>query len=313
MNNNNIKEIQFGFILKNHFAQILKAFYKNVWIDIKSLPKWIWPILAISCLISAFFSFFSFQNLAFEFPNFIFVNIDHSSQTQRIVMKILFVIQIFFTTVSIFNVVLIVYGKQSGWFWGAVGYLFFGLSAIPFGFGSVAMSSLFFVIWIQIFGSFWWSAKQIKYPEHNVIMTKLKWYHCVIYLITLALLFILFYEIVPYFEYYVCGDKYPYIIDKKIGQTGWKHAWPIQVPRFLDAFCGAGNIVDVVATVFCFKINWILWGILDCFQIALFVELNGNGIDYNYFILYIIYILYSVYGVYIWYFKNDYHYRDILF
>lgn len=309
----NNSDLQFHSILKNHFQKIIKSFYCYIWIDIKSLPKWIWYLLFFTLIVSTFFSFFNFQKLTFQFPNFLLSLADDKQKLKLLIMKVLYILQIIFTLISIFNLILISFGKQSGWFWGSLGYLFFGLSAIPFGYGSVAMASIFFIVWLQFFGSLWWSAKKIKYPHYSMVIAKLKFRYLIIYLLLFAGLFILFYEIVPYFTYYVCHNKYHYLIDKKIGIKKWNHKWAIQIPRSLDALSGAGNIVNVLATIFIFKINWILWCLLDCCQVALFFKLNGNGINYNYFVLYLIFILYSLYGTYIWYFKNDFYLETILF
>ena len=262
-------------------------------------------------LFTIFFSFFNFTTLSFQFPGFL--NDLVKSQKQLLAMKILYTFQIPFTTIAFFNVVLLSFGKQSAWFWGAVGYLFFGLSAIPFGYGSIAMGSLFFVVWIEIFGSFWWSAKQFKYPQEEMVISKLKISYCVLLFLLFALLFALFYEMVPYFTYYVLGNKYGYIIDKNIGITSWTHAWAIQLPRFIDAFCGAGNVICAIATTFILRMNWILWIIVNVLQAILFCEINGQGINWNLFILNIIYVFYSLYSIYIWYCNNNFCIKKYLF
>jgi nicotinamide mononucleotide transporter len=157
---------------------------------------------------------------------------------------------------NVLNVVLVIHGKISSYFWGILGAILYGSYSLAYGYAGDAQLFIFFYLPMQFIGILIWSNALDNRSTTRVKSLKLAgWFIVICLSLILACLF--FYEI-PFFSKYLTGK---YLFENLL------------IPHLLDAITNALSVVGQCLLIFCYWEQYIFWA---CVNLILIVMYSGK-------------------------------------
>jgi nicotinamide mononucleotide transporter len=154
---------------------------------------------------------------------------------------------------NVLNVVLVIHGKISAYFWGITGAILYGTYAFAYGYVGDAQLFVFFFLPMQFVGIYIWSKELDKQSRTRVKSLKLiNWILIFILGVILAVLF--FYEI-PLFSKYLTSM---YLFEERF------------LPHILDATTNALSVIGQFLLIACYWEQYIIWTIVNLMLIVMY-------------------------------------------
>ena len=157
---------------------------------------------------------------------------------------------------NVLNVVLVIHGKISSYFWGILGAILYGSYAFAFGYIGDAQLFIFFYLPMQFVGIFVWSKALDNKSTTRV--KSLKFTGWLLLLVFSALLAGLFFYEIPYFS--KC------LTSKYFFETRF-------VPHLLDAMTNGLSVIGQCLLILCYWEQYIIW---TCVNLMLIVMYSGK-------------------------------------
>lgn len=166
---------------------------------------------------------------------------------------------------------------------GIINCITFGLYAFAYGYVGNFQLNIMYFLPLQFDGLYVWN-KDIKVKNLNILQ-KIGFTY-----LSLVLWFIFYFEI-PSFTKFVTNQEYLYEYNI--------------LARFLDSGTTSLSIIAQYLLINKYYENWIIWIIINIFQIIMFSGIN-NFISINIIIMSCIYLINAFYGLYLWKYKKNY-------
>ncbi len=152
---------------------------------------------------------------------------------------------------TVLNVVLVIHGKISSYFWGITGAILYG--AYAFGYVGDAQLFLFFFLPSQFFGIYIWSKQLDNQATTRVKSLKFRGW-CYILLLSFVLIILFYYEI-PIFSKYLTSA---YLFENRF------------VPHILDAITNGLSVIGEFLLIACYWEQYIIWTFVNIMLIIMY-------------------------------------------
>ena len=154
---------------------------------------------------------------------------------------------------TVLNVVLVIHGKLSAYFWGITSAIFYG--SFAFAFGYVGDAQLFILIFLptQFVGIYIWS-KQLDSQSTTRVksLTLSGW--CLTLILSCFLITLFYYEI-PLFSKFLTSS---YLFEDRL------------LPHILDAITNGLSVVGQILLVACYWEQYIIWTVVNLMLIVMY-------------------------------------------
>jgi nicotinamide mononucleotide transporter len=247
----------------------------------KTFNKYEYLILFILCIIFIIFSFIDVT----PGNEISIISIDNNSSWQ----KTLYVVSGLASFTGILSVVLCSKEHRYTFIYGFINCLTFGIYAFAYGYAGNFQLNMFYLP-LQIWGYLQWSKNTDDTEKNNIKVLKI--HQKVIYgLVCFAFWYIFYFEIPEFTKFvtqFIIQQEYPYKYNI--------------VPRILDSGIVSISIIAQYLLIKKYYECWILWTIVNIFNIIMFSGTLGdnNFISVNIIIMTTIYQLNVFYGFYLW-------------
>lgn len=155
--------------------------------------------------------------------------------------------------INVLNVVLIIQGKISAYFWGIIGAILYGIYAFAYGYVGDAQLYVLFFLPMQFVGMYIWSNELDNQSTTRVrSLTIIGWAIVLVLCVGLGALF--FYEI-PAFSKLLTSQ---YFFETML------------VPRIFDASTNAISVVAQFLLIFCYWEQYVLWLCVNIIAIIMY-------------------------------------------
>lgn len=268
------------------FISGTKIFFKSIINDIKEIRWYQTLFLILFGILMVIFSTIDFNYLLGNRPYLLKWDNDRDAgyvYWKRVLMTLSGVAS--FT--GAFSVVLVSLGKLSSYFWGILNTILYGSAAFAYGYVGDAQLNLFFFLPLQFIGIYNWLKHQ---NDNKVSVRKLTLKTVIISVLLIGGLYPFFWWEIPAFSKLLTGYYF---------YQGNKIAFWFDVTT---------NTLSVVAQYLLnnrHREQWILWIIINCFQIAMFAGVGGFGVEFNVVCMWSFFLINSFYGLYQWYFVHE--------
>ncbi len=154
---------------------------------------------------------------------------------------------------NVLNVVLVIQGKISSYFWGIIGAILYGIYAFAYGYVGDAQLYVLFFLPMQFVGIYIWSNQLDNQSTTRVKSLKLiGWIFVIVLCVGLGFAF--FYEI-PAFSKLLTSQ---YFFESMF------------IPHILDASTNAVSVVGQFLLIFCYWEQYILWACVNVMAIIMY-------------------------------------------
>jgi nicotinamide mononucleotide transporter len=154
---------------------------------------------------------------------------------------------------NVLNVVLVIHGKMSSFFWGILGAILYGTYAFAYGYAGDAQLSVFFFLPMQFFGIYIWSKELDNQSTTRVKSLKLSgWFFTL--LLSLILVILFYYEI-PLFSKLLTQS---YLFESRF------------VPHVLDAITNGLSVIGQFLVITCYWEQYIIWTFVNIMLIVMY-------------------------------------------
>ncbi|CAF1464257.1 unnamed protein product [Adineta ricciae] len=239
------------------YIQQLKLVFQSIIPDLKSFQTWQILILLLYATFNVVFSFLDFNSIIFrDRQQSLFRWTNEYNQGTSLWRRVLLSFTGISAITNVLNVVLVIRGKMSSYFWGILGAIFYGTFAFANGYAGDAQLFVFFFLPMQFVGIHIWSKELDTKSTARVKSLKLSgWLLIILLSCTFILLF--YYEI-PMFSKLLTSK---YLFE----QT--------PVPHVLDALT---NGLSVMGQFLCIARYWEQYIIWTFVNLALIVMYSGE-------------------------------------
>lgn len=247
-----------NLFIKNYF-KTLKLVFKSIIPDLKSFKWWQALILLLFATFMVVFSVLDFNSF---FPQILKRSIlkwtNDYNDGIPLWRRILLCLSGVAAFTNVLNVVLVIQGKISSYFWGIIGAILYGVYAFAYGYvGDAQLYALFFLP-MQFVGMYIWSKELDSQSTTRVkSLSKIGWIFVIILCVGLGALF--YYEI-PAFAKLLTSQ---YFFETML------------VPHILDASTNALSVVAQFLLILCYWEQYILW---TCVNIMAIIMYSGKRV-----------------------------------
>ncbi|CAF1009536.1 unnamed protein product [Rotaria sordida] len=267
------------------YIEHLKLVFQSIVPDLKSFNWWQALLLILFATFNVVFSILDFNSF---FPN---------KQTYSILKwtndlmddvplwrRILLCLSGFAAFTNVLNVVLVIRGKISSFFWGIIGAIIYGIFSFAYGYvGDAQLYTLFFLP-MQFIGIYMWSKELDNQSTTHVKSLKLfGWIFIIILCLGLGVIF--FYEI-PAFSKLLTSH---YLFQTML------------LPHILDALTNTLSVIGQFLLIFCYWEQYIMWIIVNIISIIMYSGLLGTELNINVLLVMIMLCINSIVGLYTWF------------
>jgi nicotinamide mononucleotide transporter len=180
---------------------------------------------------------------------------------------------------GVLSVVLASKEHKYTYIFGIVNCITFGLYTFAYGYAGNFQLNIIYFLPLQFHGFYKWNKGIDLEVKALTIIEKIKYtYLCFIF-------WYIFYFEIPGFTKFVTQQEYPYETNV--------------LARVLDSGCTSLSIIAQYLLINKYYETWILWSIVNIFQIIMFSGIN-DFISVNIIIMTCIYQLNAFYGLYLW-------------
>ena len=155
--------------------------------------------------------------------------------------------------INVLNVVLVIQGKISAYFWGIIGAILYGIFAFAYGYVGDAQLYVLFFLPMQFVGIYVWS-KQLD-TESTTRVRSLKIIGWILVVVLCVGLGAVFYYEIPAFSKLLTSQYF--FADK-------------QIPHILDAVTNAISVVGQFLLILCYWEQYILWLCVNIIAIIMY-------------------------------------------
>ncbi|CAF2499604.1 unnamed protein product [Rotaria sp. Silwood2] len=236
------------------YIKLLKLVFQSIIPDLKSFNWWQTLILILFAAFNVVFSVLDFNSF---FPNkqkySILKLINDYHDGVPLWRRILLCLSGVAAFTNVLNVVLVIRGKISSYFWGIIGAIIYG--AFSFGYGYVGDAQLYALVFLpmQFVGIYMWSRELDNQATTRVKSLKLiGWIFIILLCIGLGAVF--FYEI-PAFSKLLTSQ---YLFETML------------LPHILDALTNALSVVAQFLLIFCYWEQYLMWIIVNIMSIIMY-------------------------------------------
>ncbi|CAF2881616.1 unnamed protein product [Rotaria sp. Silwood2] len=236
------------------YIKLLKLVFQSIIPDLKSFNWWQTLILILFAAFNVVFSVLDFNSF---FPNkqkySILKLINDYHDGVPLWRRILLCLSGVAAFTNVLNVVLVIRGKISSYFWGIIGAIIYG--AFSFGYGYVGDAQLYALVFLpmQFVGIYMWSRELDNQATTRVKSLKLiGWIFIILLCIGLGAVF--FYEI-PAFSKLLTSQ---YLFETML------------LPHILDALTNALSVVGQFLLIFCYWEQYLMWIIVNIMSIIMY-------------------------------------------
>ncbi len=154
---------------------------------------------------------------------------------------------------TVLNVVLVIHGKMSSYFWGIIGAILYGSFAFAFGYVGDAQLFVFVFLPAQFVGIHIWS-KQLDNQSTTRVksLTFRGWF--LILVLSFFLIFFFYYQI-PFVSKYLTSE---YLFETRF------------VPHILDAITNGLSVIGEFLLIACYWEQYIIWTFVNLMLIVMY-------------------------------------------
>ena len=160
---------------------------------------------------------------------------------------------------NVLNVVLVIKGKISAYFWGIIGAILYGSFAFAYGYVGDAQLYILFFLPMQFIGMYTWSNELDQQATARI--KSLTWIRRIIVIVLIVGLGVMFFYEIPAFARALTKE---YAFDNDL------------LPHILDASTNAVSFVAQFLLIFCYWEQYILW---QCANIIGIFMYSGMKLD----------------------------------
>ncbi|CAF0941027.1 unnamed protein product [Rotaria sp. Silwood1] len=234
-----------------HYIKHLKLVFQSIIPDLKSFNWWQALLLILFAVFNVVFSILDFNSNKQRYSILKFIN-DYYYGVP-LWRRILLCLSGFAAFTNILNVVLVIRGKISSYFWGIIGAIIYGIFSFAYGYvGDAQLYTLFFLP-MQFIGIYMWS-KELDNQATTRVKTLNLFGWIFIILLSIGLSVVCFYEI-PAFSKLLTSQ---YFFETML------------LPHILDALTNALSIVAQFLLIFCYCEQYIIWIIVNIMAIIMY-------------------------------------------
>ncbi|CAF3656435.1 unnamed protein product [Adineta steineri] len=267
------------------YIKFLKLVFKSILPDLKSFKCWQAIILILFATFNVVFSILDFNSFfPQEQKRSLLKWTNDLNDGVPLWRRILLCLSGIAAFTNVLNVVLVIQGKISSYFWGILGAILYGIYSFAYGYVGDAQLYILFFLPMQFVGIYIWSKQLDNQSTTRVKSLKLiGWLFIIILCVGLAFLF--YYEI-PAFSKLLTSQYF--------FETNF-------VPHLLDASTNTLSVVAQFLLIFCYWEQYILWAGVNIMAIIMYSGLLETKLDINVLIVWIMFTINSIVGLVIWF------------
>lgn len=258
-------KFKLNLFIKN-YIKILKLVFKSIIPDLRSFKWWQVLILIFFAIFMVVFSVLDFNSFIYREQKLSILKwINDYNKGVELWRRILLCLSGVAAFTNVLNVVLVIQGKMSSYFWGIIGAILYGMYAFAYGYVGDAQLYVLFFLPMQFIGMYIWSKELDNESTTRVKSLKLiGWILVIILCVGLGALF--YYEI-PAFAKLLTSQ---YFFETML------------VPHILDASTNAISVVAQFLLIFCYWEQYILW---FCVNVMGIIMYSGKFSKENFFVV----------------------------
>jgi nicotinamide mononucleotide transporter len=154
---------------------------------------------------------------------------------------------------NVLNVVLVIHGKMSSYFWGISGAILYGAYAFAYGYVGDAQLFVFVFLPTQFLGIYIWS-KQLD-NQSTTRVKSLKFNGWILVILSSLILIYMFYYEIPMFSKYLTSD---YLFEQRF------------IPHVLDAITNGLSVIGQALLIGCYWEQYVIWTIVNLMLIVMY-------------------------------------------
>lgn len=267
------------------YKDLIVLVLKSIGPDLKSFKWWQICILILFATFSVVFSVLDFNSFLpkSNVPSLLkWTNL--ASDNVALWRRILLCLSGVSAFTNVLNVVLVIRGKISCYFWGILGAILYGTFAFAFSYVGDAQLYILFFLPMQFVGVYIWSRELDNQSTTRVkSLTWIGWIIVVVLSVGLGASF--FYEI-PAFSRLLTSE---YAFDDKLA------------PHILDACTNSLSVIGQFLLIFCYWEQYIFWLTVNILGIIMYSGVLDTGFDINTLLVWIMFAINSIVGCYTWF------------
>ncbi|CAF1331047.1 unnamed protein product [Adineta steineri] len=273
------------------YIKQLKFVFQSVIPDLKSFQKWKIIILILYATFSVIFTIVDVNSFTKKDRSLLkWIN----DRTDRVALwrRCLLCLSGVSAFTNVLNVVLVIHGKMSAYFWGILGAILYGPFAFAYGYAGDAQLFVLFFLPMQFVGIYTWSQELDTQATTRVKSLKLTGWLFV--LLSSSLVILLFYYEIPWFAKLLTGK---YFFEK------------IPILHKLDAATNGLSVIAQILMIACYWEQYIIWTVVNLMLIVMYSGLYEKNLDINLLLVWIMLTINSSCGLYTWFnrWKNSRH------
>ncbi|CAF1237515.1 unnamed protein product [Adineta steineri] len=234
------------------YIKQLKFVFQSVIPDLKSFQKWKIIILILYATFSVIFTIVDVNSFTKKDRSLLkWIN----DRTDRVALwrRCLLCLSGVSAFTNVLNVVLVIHGKMSAYFWGILGAILYGPFAFAYGYAGDAQLFVLFFLPMQFVGIYTWSKELDTQATTRVKSLKLTGWLFV--LLSSSLVILLFYYEIPWFAKLLTGK---YFFEN------------IPVLHKLDAATNGLSVIAQVLMIACYWEQYIIWTVVNLMLIVMY-------------------------------------------
>ncbi|CAF4040817.1 unnamed protein product [Adineta steineri] len=234
------------------YVKQLKFVFQSVIPDLKSFQKWKIIILILYATFSVIFTIVDVNSFTKKDRSLLkWIN----DRTDRVALwrRCLLCLSGVSAFTNVLNVVLVIHGKMSAYFWGILGAILYGPFAFAYGYAGDAQLFVLFFLPMQFVGIYTWSKELDTQATTRVKSLKLTGW--IFVLLSSSLVILLFYYEIPWFAKLLTGK---YFFEK------------IPILHKLDAATNGLSVIAQILMIACYWEQYIIWTVVNLMLIVMY-------------------------------------------
>ncbi|CAF1172662.1 unnamed protein product [Adineta steineri] len=235
------------------YIKQLKFVFQSVIPDLKSFQRWKIIILILYATFSVIFTIVDVNSFKSDEKRSLFRWVNDAAAGKELWRRCLLCLSGVSAFTNVLNVVLVIHGKMSAYFWGILGAILYGPFAFAYDYAGDAQLFVLFFLPMQFVGIYTWS-KELD-TQATTRVKSLKFTGWLFVLLSSSLIILLFYYEIPWFSKLLTGSYY--FEDKPL-------------PHKLDAATNGLSVIAQILMVACYWEQYIIWTVVNLMLIFMY-------------------------------------------
>ncbi|CAF1161572.1 unnamed protein product [Adineta steineri] len=235
------------------YIKQLKFVFQSIIPDLQSFQRWKIIVLILYATFSVTFTIVDVNSFTSEEKRSLFKWVNDRTDRVALWRRCLLCLSGASAFTNVLNVVLVIHGKMSAYFWGILGAILYGPFAFAYNYAGDAQLFVLFFLPMQFVGIYIWSKELDTQATTRVKSLKLTGWLFVLLSSSLVILF--FYYEIPWFAR-LFTEKY--FFEKE------------PLPHILDAATNGLSVIAQILMVACYWEQYIIWTVVNLMLIFMY-------------------------------------------